>query len=190
MAYTGKLFVISAPSGTGKTTMIEKVLNRFENLYYSVSHTTRSPRKNERSRLDYFFISPEEFELKINQNYWLEWAKVHDHYYGTSKEFVKHSLEKGKNILLDIDVQGAQQIMGSGVDIVSIFIMPPCLKILSQRLKNRNTDSKEVIARRLENAKTEIAQKDLYKYIVVNDDLDKAVNKFCQILEKEMRKKR
>jgi len=182
----GKLFVISAPSGAGKTTLIRKVLTRFKNLAYSISHTTRSPRKNEQNGLDYFFISIDEFEQKITLDHWLEWAKVHDNYYGTSKSFIKTSLEKGRNLLLDIDVQGAGQIMALDLDLVSIFIMPPCFEILSQRLEKRGTDVKEVIVRRLENAKSEIARKDLFQYVVVNDKLDKAKEELCLIFKKEM----
>ena len=186
MTSTGILFVVSAPSGAGKTTLVNKVLSRFKNLSYSVSHTTRSPRKNEQDGLDYFFISSDEFEKKITQKHWLEWAKVHDNFYGTSKSFIKNSLEKGQSLLLDIDVQGARQIMALGLDIVSIFIMPPSFEILSQRLENRGTDTKEVIAKRLENAKSEIARKDLFQYAVVNDNLDKATEELCLIFKKEM----
>ena len=181
----GKLFVISAPSGAGKTTLVRKVLSRFRSLSYSVSHTTRSPRKNEQNGFDYFFISLEEFEKKINLNLWLEWAKVHDNYYGTSRQFVRNCLEKGQSLLLDIDIQGAKQIMGSDLDLVSIFIIPPSFEVLSQRLENRGTDSREVIAKRLKNAKLEMTQKDLYQYVVANDDLDEAVEELCSIFEKE-----
>ncbi|MCD4678116.1 MAG: guanylate kinase [Desulfobacula sp.] len=186
MADTGKLFVISAPSGAGKTTLVRKVLNRFKALSYSVSHTTRSPRENEQDGLDYFFISLEQFEQKITLEHWLEWAKVHDNFYGTSKELVRECLEKGQSLLLDIDVQGAKQIMKSQLGPVSIFIMPPSFEVLSQRLLNRGTDSKKVIAKRLENAKFEMTQKDLYQYVVVNDNLDEAIDKLCWIIKKEM----
>jgi len=186
MTGIGKLFVISAPSGAGKTTLIKKVLDRFESLSYSVSHTTRDPRGDEEDGLDYFFIDPVEFEKKIGLGHWLEWAKVHNNYYGTSRKFVRTCLERGQSLLLDIDVQGAKQIMGTGMNLVTIFIMPPAFEVLSRRLENRGTDSKEVIARRLENAKIEIDQKDLYQYVVVNDDLDQALEKLCLIFKKEM----
>ncbi|MBU1341888.1 MAG: guanylate kinase [Proteobacteria bacterium] len=186
MTGKGKLFVISAPSGAGKTTLVRKVLGRFETLSYSVSHTTRNPRGSEQDGLDYFFISPEEFEQKIAQDHWLEWAKVHDNYYGTSKEFVRNCLEKGQSLILDIDVQGAKQMMVSDLKPVTIFILPPSFEILSQRLENRGTDSKQVIARRLENAKQEMDQKDKYQYVVVNDDLDQATEALCLIFKKEM----
>lgn len=185
MTGMGKLFVISAPSGAGKTTLVRKVLSRFKNLSYSVSHTTRSPRKNEQEGFDYFFITLDEFERKIRLDLWLEWAKVHDNYYGTSKKFVKTCLEKGRNLLLDIDIQGAGQLMESDLDLVSIFIMPPSFKVLSQRLEDRGTDSREVIAGRLENAKLEMARKDRYQYVVVNDDLDEAIEELCLIFKKE-----
>jgi len=182
----GKLFVISAPSGAGKTTLIKKILSRFKNLSYSVSHTTRAPRKNEKNGLDYFFISQDAFEQKISTDHWLEWAKVHDNYYGTSKQFIKTSLEKGQNLLLDVDVQGAEQVMALGLDLVSIFIMPPSFEVLSQRLENRGTESKEVIARRLANAKSEIALKDRFQYVIVNDNLSQAVQELYLIFKKEM----
>ncbi len=182
----GKLFVISAPSGAGKTTLIRQVLNRFNRLSYSVSHTTRHPRKNEQDGRDYFFVSTEAFEQKINQGDLLEWAKVHDNYYGTSREVVKNTLDRGLSLLLDIDVQGAGQIMSSGLDPVTIFIMPPSFETLSHRLEGRGTDSKDVITKRLENAKFEMAQKDLYQHVVVNDDLDEAIETLCLIFEKEM----
>ncbi len=186
MAEKGKLFVVSAPSGAGKTTLVRKVLKEFETLSYSVSHTTRPPRKNEEDGLDYFFISPDEFEENIVKGLWLEWAKVHGNYYGTSKPFVQDCLKKGKNLLLDIDVQGAEQIMASGLDPVSIFIMPPSFEVLRQRLLNRGTDSEEVIEKRLENAKMEIAEKDRYTHVVVNDDLDTALKELCSIFKKEI----
>ncbi len=186
MPAAGKLFVISAPSGAGKTTLIKKVLSLFKNLSYSVSHTTRAPRKNEKHGLDYFFISQDAFEQKISTGHWLEWAKVHDNYYGTSKNFIKTSLEKGTNLILDIDVQGAEQVMALDLDLVSIFIMPPSFEVLSQRLENRGTESKEVIVRRLENAKSEIALKDRFQYVVVNDNLEQATQALYLIFKKEM----
>ncbi len=185
MTDMGKLFVISAPSGAGKTTLVGRVLSRFKSLSYSVSHTTRNPRKNEQDGVDYFFISLAEFEQKISLDLWLEWAKVHGNYYGTSKKFVRNCLGKGRSLLLDIDIQGARQIMDSDLDLISIFILPPSFEVLSQRLENRGTDSREVIARRLKNAKLEMIQKDLYQYVVVNDDLDEAVKELCSIFDKE-----
>ncbi len=186
MGEQGKLYVVSAPSGAGKTTLIKNVLNRFKDLSYSVSHTTREPRENEQHGLDYFFITKKEFEEKIEQDLLLEWAKVHENYYGTSKDFITANLDKGKSMILDIDVQGAQQIIKSDMDMVTIFILPPSIEVLSQRLKNRGTDSQKVIDTRIKNAKTEIAKKNLYQYVVINDDLDHAKKELCMIFEQEM----
>ncbi len=185
MVDKGKLYVVSAPSGAGKTTLIKEVLKRFHTLSYSVSHTTRAPRSCEQNGRDYFFISQEAFEEKIREDYWIEWAKVHGNYYGTSKEFIKTKLDQGKSLILDIDVQGACQIMTSGLEMVTVFIMPPSIEILSQRLENRGDDPTEVIETRLENARAEIAKKNIYQYVVVNDDLDKAKEELCLIFKGE-----
>ncbi len=182
----GKLYVVSAPSGAGKTTLIKEVLRCFKTLSYSVSHTTRTPRNNEQQGIDYYFITQEEFKEKINQNYWLEWAVVHGNYYGTSKDFIKTSLDQGKSLILDIDVQGTCEIIKSGLEMVTIFIMPPSIEILSQRLENRGSDSKKVIDKRIENAKMEIAKNNMYQYVVINDDLDKAIEELCLIFKEEM----
>jgi guanylate kinase len=186
MVNRGKLYVVSAPSGAGKTTLIKAVLRRFKTLSYSVSHTTRAPRNNEQQGIDYYFITQEEFKEKINQNYWLEWAEVHGNYYGTSKDFIKESLDQGKSLILDIDVQGTCEIIKSGLEMVTIFIMPPSIEILSQRLENRGSDSKKVIDLRIENANLEIAKKNMYQYVVINDDLDKAREELCLIFKEEM----
>ena len=186
MVNKGKLYVVSAPSGAGKTTLIKEVLSRFKTLAYSVSHTTRAPRKKEQQDIDYYFITQEEFQEKIDQNYWLEWAEVHGNYYGTSKNFIKTSLDQGKSLILDIDVQGTCEIIKSGLEMVTIFIMPPSIEILSQRLENRGSDSKKVIDKRIENAKIEIAKKNMYQYVVINDDLDKVREELCLIFKEEM----
>lgn len=183
----GKLFIVSAPSGAGKTTLITHLLNRFKILSYSISHTTRKPRGTEQHGKDYFFISAKAFKKKIDNDDLLEWAKVHDNYYGTSKRFVEQTLERGKSLLLDIDVQGAIQIMESGLDPISIFIMPPSLDELEKRLTARGTDAHEVIAKRLKNAKLEMARKDRYTYTIVNDNLNEAIVGLCRIIENEMK---
>jgi len=186
MTKKGRLFVISAPSGAGKTTLIKQVLKKYPAVSYSVSHTTRPPRPGETHGKDYYFINESEFVDMIDADLWLEWARVHGHYYGTSRTFVANHLEKGNPLLLDIDVQGASQIMASGLDPVSVFIMPPSLEALRRRLENRGTDTAQTIARRLKNAEQEISQKHMFQYVLVNDDLETASAQLCRIFEKEM----
>ncbi len=179
----GILFVISAPSGAGKTTLIQSVLPRVENLSYSVSHTTRAPRDGEINGKDYFFVTEQEFLSLIDQNMMLEWAKVHGNYYGTSLAFVRDTLKNGANLILDIDVQGAKQVMTLYPDCVSIFIMPPSMKTLRQRLEQRGTDAPDVIGTRLKNAEEEMAQKDLYSHVLVNDQLEQAISDLYDIFQ-------
>ncbi|RLC31683.1 MAG: guanylate kinase, partial [Deltaproteobacteria bacterium] len=120
----GSIFIISAPSGAGKTTLCNALLNKFPDLHYSISHTTRKPRTGESDGVDYFFITSHEFKQNIENGTWAEWAQVHDHFYGTSAQFIDHHLSEGKDILLDIDVNGASQIMNRYPDSITIFIMP------------------------------------------------------------------
>ncbi len=183
MADKGRLFIVSAPSGAGKTTLTRKLLDRFDQLSYSVSHTTRNPRGGEVDGKDYFFINKVEFQTLIDEGQMLEWARVHDNFYGTSRTFVDEQLTKGKSILLDIDVQGGRQIMDTDLKPVSIFIMPPCLGALEDRLRGRGTDSPEVIKKRLDNAGDEMEQRSFYDHVVVNDDLDSALAEFSAIME-------
>jgi len=180
----GFLFIISAPSGAGKSTLCRAVLDRFSDLVYSVSTTTRSPRNGEQNGVDYHFIAKDEFEKGIACSRWAEWAEVHDHYYGTSADFLDGELSVGRDILLDIDIQGTRQILQRYPDGVTIFIMPPSLETLKYRLQSRGTDSPEVIAVRLKNAREEMAQKDLYRHIITNDRLTDAVAELIAIFEK------
>ena len=180
----GFLFIISAPSGAGKSTLCHAVLDRFTDLVYSVSYTTRSPRSGEQNGVDYHFIVKEEFEKGIASGQWAEWAEVHDHYYGTSADFLDGELSLGRDILLDIDIQGTRQILQRYPDAVTIFIVPPSLETLKSRLQSRGTDSPEVIAVRLKNAREEMAQKDLYRHIITNDRLADAVAELIAIFEK------
>lgn len=179
----GHIFIISAPSGAGKTTIVRAVLDRFADMLYSISYTTRKPRNGEQNGVDYNFISREDFIKRIDGGEWAEWAEVHGNHYGTSAEFLDNGLASGHDILLDIDVQGTIQILERYSDSITIFIMPPSLGTLGKRLELRGTDSKEDIARRLVNAEKEIEKKDLYRHIVVNDQLSEAIEKLISIIE-------
>jgi guanylate kinase len=178
----GTLFVVSAPSGAGKTTLCKMLLERYPDLRYSVSFTTRSPREGETAGVDYHFISAEEFLRRIADDYWAEWALVHGNYYGTSAEYIGRSLSGGGDVLMDIDVQGAMQILKRFPDAVTIFICPPSLKILEQRLRSRGKDSSATIEKRMQNAVHEMAQKDRYRHVVVNNELAKAAEELIAIV--------
>ncbi|MGD8970042.1 MAG: guanylate kinase [Desulfobacterales bacterium] len=179
---TGRLFIISAPSGAGKSTLCRVLRRRLPDLRYSVSYTTRSPRGDEKNGVDYHFITQAAFRKGIKADKWAEWAEVHGNYYGTSAEFIDRALGKGRDVLLDIDVQGMEQILKRYPDSVTIFIMPPSLAALRQRLQDRGTDSAASISERLDNAAAEIRRKKRYRHIVVNDRLDEAVEKLTAII--------
>jgi len=179
----GFLFIISAPSGAGKSTLCRAVMDRFSDLIYSVSYTTRSPRSGEQNGVDYHFIVKDEFEKGIARRRWAEWAEVHGNYYGTAAEFLDQSLSHGSDILLDIDVQGARQILKRYPEGITIFILPPSLEVLKQRLEARGTDSPAVIAVRLDNAQKEMAQQDIYRHIIINDRLQAARAEMIAIFE-------
>jgi guanylate kinase len=183
----GRLFIVSAPSGAGKTTLCEAVRNHFNDLAYSVSFTTRARRKGERQAVDYYFISRKEFERGIGQNRWAEWAEVHGNYYGTSGRWIARNLEKGAKILLDIDVQGMHQLLKRFPQAVTIFIAAPSLEELRRRLEQRGTDDTQTIELRMANAEAEMAQQDHYRHIVVNDDLADARQQLISILNHYMR---
>jgi guanylate kinase len=180
----GHLFIISAPSGGGKTTLSKAVLNRFKDILYSVSYTTRSPRNSEQDGVDYYFIPKKDFEERIKSGLWAEWAEVHGNYYGTSAELLEKGLTSGHDMLLDIDVQGTTQILGHYPDSITIFIIPPSLETLEKRLEMRRTDSRETIKKRLLTAEKEMIQKHLYRYIIVNDQLSASIEKLAAIIEK------
>lgn len=180
----GCLFIVSAPSGTGKSTLCQAARKRFPDLVYSISFTTRPPRAGEEDGVDYFFITRPDFENRIQQGDWVEWAKVHGHYYGTSAGFLNQQLSAGRRILLDIDVVGAKQILARFPESVTIFIMPPSLDELRRRLEKRGAEDAESIEKRLINAEKEIARKDRYRYVIVNDKLDEAIEEFCDIISR------
>lgn len=181
----GKLIVIVAPSGTGKSTLIERLSKDFPNLKWSVSCTTRPIRPGEVNNVNYTFISKEEFEKKIKEDAFIEWAQVHSNYYGTLKSFVTEGLDRGEFLLFDIDVQGADNIKKYfGSDAEVIFIEPPSVEELEKRLNKRATDAKEVIALRVENAKKELLRKNDFDYLVMNDDVEAAYQKLKNIITK------
>lgn len=180
----GIIFVISAPSGTGKTSICERLLKFFSDLKMSISHTTRKPREGERNGLDYYFVDRETFETMIKNGDFIEWAEVYGNLYGTSKKIINDLLSNGVDILLDIDTQGAKIIKKIYPDSVLIFIIPPSIDELERRLKNRGEDS-DTIKARLQKAKEEIAQYEFYDYLVINDNLEEAVNKVSCIVSTE-----
>lgn len=170
----GLLFIISAPTGTGKTTLAGMLLNEFPDLIVaSLSYTTREARENEQNGVHYNFISEEEFKEKISQNHFLEYVKLYDYYYGTSREWVEIHLDQGKHVVLVIDTQGALLLRGK-VDAIFIFIKPPSFIELEQRLLNRQTESQEAIEKRLAWVAIELEQSVHYDYLIVNDRLETA----------------
>ena len=170
----GNIFVISAASGTGKTTLVSRLVQQHPNVRVSVSHTTRPPRAGEVNGQHYHFVSEEEFVRLAGEGAFLEHAQVFGNYYGTSYESVQSMCEKGYDVILEIDVQGAQQVRKALPEALSIFILPPSLAVLEQRLRQRQTDSEEVIARRLSEAVDEIQQALMFDYVVSNRSLQQA----------------
>ena len=171
----GQLLVIAAASGTGKTSLLRALLAADPTLAFSVSHTTREPRATERPDHDYHFVSAEEFRQMIARGEFLEHARVFDNYYGTSRRQVEQALAEGRNLILEIDWQGARQIRAALPEAVQIFILPPSRAALEQRLRNRRTDSDEVIARRLRDSVTELSHWNEFDYVVVNEDFKTAL---------------
>lgn len=171
----GLLFVVSAPSGAGKTTICREFLKIHPEIKYAISTTTRPTRKGEQDGIDYFFTTKDEFERMIKDDAFLEYAVVYNEYYGTSKQTVRNMLESGYDVLVDVDTQGAASIRNVFPDSIQVFILPPSLRILEQRLRKRGKDSPEVINLRLSEAKHEIQQSELYTYIIVNDEIERSV---------------
>lgn len=181
-----KLFVFSAPSGSGKTTIVREILKTFPELIFSISATTRKKRSNEVNGKDYFFISEEEFERKIRNNEFVEWEKFYDYYYGTLYEFIETQLKNSKSLVLEVDVKGAVNIKNSYPQSVLIFIMPPSLEELKKRLLYRQTESQEDYIKRIHRAEMELSYKDKFDYIVVNDNLERAKKEVVEIIKKEI----
>lgn len=172
----GSLFIVSAPSGAGKTTLCKKLSSMFPDLKHSVSYTTRQKRKGEVNNKDYTFISKEEFRQLVKKGEFIEWAKVHGNFYGTSRVKLDSMLNKGINVILDVDTQGAKQIRKKRKDGIYIFILPPSMRILRERLRNRKSNSEEEIKRRLERARDEIRDYKMYDYVIINDRFEDALN--------------
>ena len=179
----GMLLVISGPSGTGKGTIIKNLMAADKNLVFSVSATTRNPREGEVDGVHYHFMSVERYQELVAEDAFVEHATVHGNLYGTLKSEVNARLERGEDVVLDIDVQGALNVIGKGIECVSIFILPPSLKILRARLTERGTETPEEVERRLHNAIGELTHKDKYQYKVINDELDEAVHTVQTIIE-------
>ncbi len=187
----GNLFIISAPSGTGKTTILKKIVAAMDNVAFSVSHTTRAPRPVEQDGIDYFFIDKDNFARMQQQGLFLEWAEVHGNLYGTSSYAIQEATEQGRDLLLDIDVQGARQVKKKlGHTGVFVFIAPPSLEELARRLAGRSTESEDVITTRLNNAREEMKSLNQYDYVIVNDTVTEAVEVLKSIIIAERSRKR
>ena len=187
----GILFVLSSPSGAGKTSIARYILDQDKNIKLSVSLTTRKKRKNEKAGIDYDFISKDVFETKIKNNFFLEWATVFGNYYGTSREKVHKTLQDGNDVLFDIDWQGTQQLSDNkDFDLVTIFILPPSKTVLEKRLNNRAQDSKIEVKKRMSQASDEISHYMEYDYIVINNNLEDASNQVLSILRAERLKRK
>jgi len=187
----GKIFVFSAPSGAGKTTILNKLKATVPNLVYSISATTRKPRPGEINGKHYFFMSVEEFKKKIDQMAFAEWAVVHQNYYGTPRSFIDSTVEQGSHIIMDIDVFGKKQFDKLYPEAIGILIIPPSMEELERRLRGRNSNDDEDIRVRLKNASTEIdfaSTQGKYEYTIINDDLNRAVEDVIELVTSEINK--
>lgn len=180
----GNLFVISAPSGAGKDTILRKVKEIDGEISISISATTRKPREGEVNGVNYYFLTKEQFEEKINQNELLEYASYADNYYGTPIEYIEIERNKGKDVILEIEVQGAEEVRKKCLDAISIFISPPSFSELERRLRGRGTEDMEDIEKRLKIAENELAEQRKFDYVVVNDVLERAIEEVLIIIRK------
>ena len=174
--------VVSAPSGGGKTTLCRRLMEKLSGLEFSISHTTRAPRGKEQDGVDYHFVSEAEFKTLIAEDKFLEWAEVHGNYYGSSLEAARKQLSAGRDVLFDIDIQGGYQIKEKMPEAVLIFIVPPSMKVLEERLRGRASDTEEVIQKRLKAAREEIEGAVNYSHWIINDDLDCALETFSSVV--------
>ncbi|MEW6068970.1 MAG: guanylate kinase [Nitrospirota bacterium] len=178
----GTLFIVSAPSGAGKTTLCKKIVSILPNLKFSVSYTTRQKRKGEINGKDYKFISREKFKQMIDEGEFIEWAEIYEEFYGSSKKTIEELLSLGVDVLLDIDTQGAMQIKKKYKEGAYIFVLPPSLDVLKERLEKRKTDSKEEIEKRLRKSISEIKNYQMYDYVIINNKLEDALKEFEAII--------
>ncbi|MAJ30403.1 MAG: guanylate kinase [Gammaproteobacteria bacterium] len=185
---TGKLIVISAPSGTGKTTVVKKLLEKIPNIAASVSFTTRPMRENEREGIDYFFVDKRKFESMVDSKQFIEHATVFGNYYGTQKKSLLIDLKKGINVILEIDWQGAQQVKEKMPSCIMIFLIPPSKEVLLSRLKNRGTDSKREIENRFNQAVSDLNESNKFDYVLVNDQIEVAVENISLCIEGNLNK--
>ncbi len=181
----GILFVVSAPSGAGKTSICRAVMERRPGIHFSVSATTRPPREGEVDGRDYIFVSEEEFRSMVERNELVEWAEVHGHLYGTPLRPLVERTDAGEDLFLDIDVQGARHVLRYFSNSAGIFVMPPSMETIYQRLRARGTESEEAIARRMADARAEVAQFQMFHYLLLNDRFEKAVEDMCAIVDAE-----
>ena len=175
MDYPGNLFVVAAPSGAGKSSLVKALLELDSLVKPSVSHTTRAPRGQEKNGREYFFVSNAEFDAMVKDNGFVEWAEVHGHRYGTSREAITQRMDQGSDVVLEIDFQGAMSIKRVFANAVTIFILPPSWDELRARLERRGEDTSETIDLRLRNAKTEVAQIHHFDFVIINDSFDRAL---------------
>lgn len=183
MSKKGNFYVVAAPSGAGKTSLVRALVNSLENIKLSISYTTRPPRSSDIEGVDYHFVNEEKFQKMISNQQFLEYAIVYDYHYGTSREWVLKELNKGIDVLLEIDWQGARQIRQQFSQTISIFILPPSMKVLYERLNKRNRDNVAIIRDRMEHARSEITHYHEFDYLIVNDDFNSALQDLTHIVK-------
>src|SRR5271154_3107512 len=183
------VFIISAPSGSGKSTLVHRLLDTVPNLHFSISYTTRPPRSSETNGVDYNFISRKDFEDRLERGEFLEHAEVFGNYYGTNRETFEAAVHHGKDLVLDIDVQGARQLKVAIPEAISIFVLPPSRDILEQRLRSRSQDTEEVIERRLRGAAEEVQNYTQYDFVLINREIEEASARLVNIVEAERQRK-
>jgi guanylate kinase len=184
----GKIIVISAPSGAGKTTIVKNILKEFPGISFSISATTRKKRGNETDGVEYYFISEDEFKKRIKENGFVEWEKFYDYYYGTPKDFIEDKISSGVSVLFEVDVKGALSIKKIYPEAILIYICPPSFEVLVERLKNRATEDEEDLKKRIERAKMELSLKGKFDYLVENKNLNTAISEVKSLIEKIINK--